>query len=265
MSARLPEKRGGDRPEAINRRKLLVLCSIGLAVGVVGTIATMRHDNGATAVTGQGGQRTYAVSDFERISAVGPRQVVVSVGPAFSVRGTGSADALDRFEVAVDHGALKIEPKHSAWWDFSWGKTGSATFYVTLPQLSAASFVGSGDMKIDKVTGQRFAASVAGSGQMEIGALSVDDAEFSLAGSGDLAAGGKVARAHVSVAGSGDMNAPGLISDTAEVSMVGSGGAALTVNSQADISIIGSGDVAIGGSAHCKVSRIGSGDVKCPT
>lgn len=225
---------------------------------------TAQQDGGTAAKTEQGGQRTYDVADFERVSAVGPHEVVVSVGPGFSVRGTGGADALDRYEVVVDNGDLKIRPKHAAWWGLPWSNARPATFYVTLPRISAASFVGSGSMKIDRVEGRRFDASVAGSGQMDIAALTVDEAELSLAGSGDLSARGKVKTAHVSVAGSGDLRASDLTSATAELSMVGSGDAALTVENQADVSIVGSGDVAIGGTAHCKVSRLGSGDVECP-
>lgn len=253
------------RPRGWGRtRNLAILCSIGAAVGLAGTIVTAQQDDSPAGVALQGGQRTYAVAGFERVSAVGPHEVVVSVGPGFSVRGDGGAEALDRFQVRVDDGVLKIEPRDSGWWDFHWSTTEPATFHVTLPRLSAASFVGSGAMRIDRVEGPRFSASLAGSGEMDIAALTVDDAEFSLAGSGDLSARGKVASAHVSVAGSGDMKAAGLTSDTAELSMIGSGSAALAVNDEADVSIVGSGDVAIAGSAHCKVSRLGSGEVKCP-
>lgn len=246
-------------------RNLAVLCAIGVAVGLAGTILTAQEDDGsASTVTQQGGQRTYAVSGFDAISAVAADKVDVSVGPAFSVHGSGNAAALDRFDVAVDDGALKIEPKRSAWWHMPWSKAGPVAFTVTLPKLSQASFVGSGAMKIDRVAGPRFEANVAGSGQMDIATLTVDDAEFSVAGSGDLSARGKVRTAHASVAGSGDLKATGLTADSADLSMIGSGDAGLTVNNQADISIVGSGDVAIGGSAHCTVSRIGSGDVKCP-
>jgi len=265
MSARPPEARGARRPESARNRKILFLCSIGVAVGLGGMIVTAQQDDGTAAVTDQSGQRTYAVADFDKISAVAAPDVVVSVGQGFSVRGAGGARALDRFEIVVDGAELKIQPKHSAWWGLPWSHVRPATFYVTLPQISAASFVGSGEMKIDRVEGPRFAATVAGSGHMDIAALAVDDADFSLAGSGDLSVRGRARSAHVSVAGSGDMKGADLTSDSADVSMVGSGDASLTVNGQADVSIVGSGDVTVGGSGHCKISRLGSGDVNCPT
>lgn len=263
MSARPPDS-SARALAGRRKRNLVILCSIGIAVGLAGTIVTVAKNSSPAVATDQSGQRAYEVTGFDRISAVAADEVVVSVGPGFSVHGTGAADALDHFEVVVANGALKIEPKHHAWWGWPWSRTGPTTFHVTLPQLSAVSFVGSGDMKIDKVSGQEFAASLAGSGQMEIDALAVDDARFSVAGSGDLSAAGRVGNAHVSVAGSGDMKTSGLTSDNADLSMVGSGDAALTVNGDAHVSIVGSGDVAIGGSAHCTVSRLGSGDVECP-
>ncbi len=225
MSTRPPEPPGLRRRSASGTRKLVLLCSLGIAVGLGGMIATAQEEDSPAAVTDASGQRTYEVAGFERISAVGADQVVVSVGPRFAVHGAGNADTLDRYQVTADGGALKIEPKHGAWWGWPWPERGHVTFKVTLPQLSAASFVGSGAMTIDKVSGRQFAANVAGSGKMEIGELAVDDARFSVAGSGD---------------------------------------AELTVNDDAQVSTIGSGDVTIGGSAHCTVSTIGSGNVTCP-
>ena len=248
--------------------RLGVLSAIGIVIGGAGMIGSSliaEADNGSpVATTGQGGERTYAAAGFERVSAVGPQEVAVKVGPAFSVSATGDADALDRYEVVVRGGALRIQPRHGAWWDIDWSNRKPVTFTVTLPQISAASFVGSGEMKIDRVEGNRFEANLAGSGHMDIAELAVDNARFSVAGSGDLSANGKARDAHVSVAGSGDMRATGLAIDTAHVSIAGSGDAELTVKDDAHVSTVGNGDVTISGTARCTVSRIGAGSVRCP-
>ena len=265
MSARPPE-RGPRRPRtAAQHRNLAKLCAVGLAIGVVGTVVTATQDSGLAAVSGGSGQRAYNVSGFEGVSATGSADVEVSVGPAFSARGTGSAGALDRYEVVVENGMLKIQPKRSAWWGQFWSGSRGATFYVTLPQLSSATLAGSGDMKIDKVSGPKFAADLQGSGDLEVAALAVDQVQLSLAGSGDMSVSGRAGNARVSVAGSGDMEASGLSSTTADVAIFGSGDVALTVANAANVSVAGSGDVSIGGSAHCNVSRSGSGDVTCPS
>ena len=95
--------------------------------------------------------------------------------------------------------------------------------------LEAASLVGGGDMRIDRVEGDEFSASVAGSGDLDVAALRVDDARFSIAGSGDLVARGSARRSRVSIAGSGNVRAREVTSDEASISIAGSGDVALTV------------------------------------
>ena len=233
-----------------------------IGIGLVATALQGEAPHKAVSVHGVE-QRSYDVSGFDKVSAAGPMHVMVAVGPAFSVRAEGPDESLDRYEVVVEHGSLEIRPTHSNFWGSSWKGFGPATFNVTLPQLSATSMAGSGDMKVDRVEGSRFSVSVAGSGKFEIGSLSVDEARFSVAGSGDLTAHGHAARSNVSVAGSGDVHLRELSSDHANVSIIGSGDAALTVNQDAHISMVGSGDVDIDGTANCKVSRFGGGHVTC--
>jgi carbon monoxide dehydrogenase subunit G len=211
----------------------------------------------------EGDHRNYEVAGFEKVSSAGPQNVVISVGPAASVRAEGPRETLDLLEVVVKHGSLEIRPKHEWGWNYRWPATGSATFYVTLPQLSAVSQAGSGEMKIDNVETDDFKASVAGSGQMEIAMLAADDAKFSIAGSGDLTARGRARRSELSIAGSGSAKMHDVASETAKISIAGSGEAELTVQGNASVSIVGSGDVDIAGPANCSVSRMGGGHVRC--
>jgi len=244
-------------------QKLMVLSSLGIVVGLAGTVVTAQQGDAPSAYSAQGGQRSYEVAGFETISAIGPNDVVVSVGPAVSVRAEGDPDALDKYEVVVEDGELKIQPKRDSGWGFGWDDVKPAKFYVTMPQISAATLIGSGDMKVDRVDGGRFSATVTGSGQLDIAALSVDDAKLTIAGSGDLTARGRARTSEISIAGSGDVLARELTSDTAAVSIAGSGDAALTVQGNANVSIVGSGDVDIAGDARCTVTRMGSGEVRC--
>jgi hypothetical protein len=237
---------------------------------------------GATMVVAQDGagaattSRSYDLAGFEKVSIVGPHHVVVSVGPGFSVRAEGAQQTLADTEVEVEEGRLEIRPvDDEAYWSRRcgardgdrrrrcWDDYQPATFHVTLPRISAASLVGGGDMRIDRVEGADFSASVAGSGEIDVATLRVDDAHFSVAGSGDLVARGSARRSRVSVAGSGILRAREVTSDEASVSMAGSGDVALTVRGDARVSIVGGGEVEIAGPARCAVSRIGGGRVRC--
>ena len=208
-------------------------------------------------------ERSYQVGGFDKVSGVGSHRFVISVGTAPSVRATGPARTLDVFEVVVEDGELRIQPKEEYRRSKLPKDLAPATYRITLPRISAAALAGSGDMSVDRVDADRFSASLAGSGRMSLERLAVDEARFSLAGSGDLSANGHARSSRVSIAGSGNVRAAGLLSETASVSVAGSGDTDMGVSGDARISIVGSGDVTIAGTTRCKVSRMGSGRATC--
>ena len=243
-------------------RQLLMTVPIG-ALAVLGASMGIAQDGGEGMVG-----RSYDLGGFEEVSVVGPHHVVISVGPAYSVRAEGPQQALDDTEVEVEGGRLKIQPIDERWErrrrdrDY-WEDYEPVTFHITLPRISAVSLVGGADMQVDRVEGREFSASVAGSGELDVAVLRVDDARFSIAGAGDLIARGSAQRSRVSIAGSGNLRAREMKSDEARVSIAGSGNAVLAVEDDARISLVGGGDVEIVGSARCSVSRIGGGRVRC--
>jgi hypothetical protein len=206
-------------------------------------------------------QRSYNLTGFTGVSLAGSQDVIVRVGPAHSVRADGEAEMLDRLDIQVEGGSLRIGMKKGNWMDF--GSRSNTTIHVTLPTLEAAAIAGSGDMRIDRVEGNRFSASVSGSGDLSIEAVRVADAEFAVTGSGAIRASGNAQRASSSVTGSGDMDLGGLETGTAAMAIVGSGDIRARVMQQANVSIMGSGDVSISGPAKCSVTKKGSGDVRC--
>ncbi|WP_136163502.1 head GIN domain-containing protein [Sphingomonas flavalba] len=215
--------------------------------------------------SGQTASRSFPASGFDRIQLAGSDRVIVKVGGRESVTATGDTAVLDRLEIEVRNGRLRIGRKrNSGWVLFSDGSRGHATVTVTLPKLAEATIAGSGDMDVDRASGERFDAGIAGSGNLRVAALDARSASFDIAGSGDLVAAGTAGAIAVSIAGSGNVDAAALKSDQAKISVAGSGGVKAGVDGEAVVSIMGSGDVAITGKASCRVSRMGSGSVHCP-
>jgi len=212
--------------------------------------------------SGQTGTRRFDVGSFDKVSLGGPHNVVVSVGGAPSVRAEGDLGIIDKLDIRVEDGDLESGTKKG--FSFNWkGDRPPVTVYVTVPALSAASIGGSGDMKIDRVSGNRFDAAIGGSGDMEIGAVEVREARFAVAGSGTIRAKGRAENGDVSIAGSGDVSLEGFEVQRANVSVVGSGDVRARAIQTASISIAGSGDVELSGPAKCTVSKMGSGDARC--
>jgi hypothetical protein len=232
-----------------------------LLLGACNMNADAREDSG----NHQNVRHDFQVGDFQKISLAGSHNVVVTVGGAPSVRAEGDKAEIDRLDIRVQNGELTIGNRNDQGWHWNFGGRHhrQVTIYVTAPSLAAAAVAGSGDMKIDKVSGGAFNASLGGSGDLHLASMQVGQAHFSIAGSGDISAAGKADNATISVAGSGDIDAGGLEIGNATISVVGSGDVAARATGTADVSIMGSGDVTLSGTAKCSVHKMGSGDVRC--
>lgn len=238
-------------------RKVLSLFPLALAA------CTMGNANEAEVQpSGVDGNRSFAASGFDKVALRGPDRVIVKVGPAMSVSAVGDTAILDRLEIEVVDGTLRVGRKESQ--GIGWRKGGEATVTVTLPALTAASVAGSGDMDVDRAQAASFDASIAGSGNLRIASLTADSASINVAGSGDARIAGQAQSVDVAIAGSGDVDLAGLKSERAGIAIAGSGNVRAGVTGEAEVSILGSGNVEISGGAKCTVSKLGSGEVRCP-
>ena len=236
-----------------------------LATGLLllGACSMGEASEGEGKSSGQKGSRDFQVGAFDKVALSGSPNVIVTVGGAPSVRAEGDTGLLEKLEISVVNGTLRIGYKKGNW-SFGWRKDhGPVTVRVSVPSLTGAEVAGSGDMKIDKVEGGDFAGEIAGSGEIELASLSARNASFSIAGSGGVTAAGTAETADFSIAGSGDVRAAGLEVKRAKVSIAGSGNVEAKATETADISIMGSGDAVITGTAKCNVSKMGSGDARC--
>jgi hypothetical protein len=235
-----------------------LIAASALALGACNMVAEAQETGG----DGRPDRRSFDVGSFDSVSLGGYQNVVVAVGPAASVRAEGPSSELDRLEIDVDDGDLRIRTKRDGW-RMSMGKRQPVTIYVTTPRLTSAALGGSGDMRIDRVEGNSFKAAIGGSGDISIASLRVGSADFSIGGSGGISASGEASRQAFSIAGSGNIDAAGLRGRTAEVSIVGSGDVRANASETASVTIMGSGDVELSGGAKCDVTKRGSGSVRC--
>ena len=241
-------------------------------IALVSTLALAACNGSAGAQEGEGistdargiARQSYNVGPFEGVALAGAQNVVVTVGSAPSVRAEGDAETIERMEIKVEDGTLRVGMKRGNRLNIDWSRDRPpVTVYVTMPSITSAAVAGSGDMTVNRVEGDRFSGSIAGSGDLEIAMLRVGAADFSIAGSGDIRAQGSIGKLNAAIAGSGDMDMAGVESRQADVNIVGSGDVKVRATETADITIMGSGDVILGGSARCSVTKRGSGDVRC--
>nr|WP_314441836.1 head GIN domain-containing protein [uncultured Sphingomonas sp.] len=240
------------------RRHLLAATAAVIATGLAGCSEGQAQSGGPTV------SRNYQVGAFTGLEVSGPFDVNVATGKAVSVAATGDQRLLDNTEVVVEDGKLKIRPRKSSWRaNMTWGSRAATTFTVSVPALESANIRGSGDINVDKVSGQRFAGAIAGSGNLRLPQVAVNQLALAIAGSGEITVAGTARNASYDIAGSGDLDASGLRSVDADASISGSGDIRAQATGTAKARVAGSGDIAISGGARCQTSKSGSGDIRC--
>jgi hypothetical protein len=239
-------------------RSLIAAAAIG-AFTATGACSQNRQESPGPTVS-----RDYQVGNFNKIEVAGPYDIQVRTGAAASASARGPEKMIERMVVEVKDGKLQIHPRETKGFNFHWGSNGNVELIVTVPQLSAASIGGSGDITVDHVRGDQFEGAVGGSGSIDLGSVEVKSLNLSIGGSGDIKAGsGSAQSAEYSIAGSGNIDAGGLTTQQAKVSIAGSGSTTARATGAANVSVMGSGDVEISGGAQCKIDKAGSGDVRC--
>ncbi len=199
---------------------------------------------------------------FTEVALLGPDNLIVKNGPAYTVSAEGDSDTLEQLRYEVKDGTLRIGRKdNDGIFDKSYGD--AATITLTMPRLESISVAGSGDAVADKLEGEQAEASIAGSGNLKVARVDAQRLENNIAGSGNITMAGTSKNIEISIAGSGDFEGRKLSADTAEVSIAGSGSANIKSDGTVEASIMGSGDVNVSGSAKCNSSVVGSGSVNC--
>ena len=238
-------------------RATAILAMMTLAAAAAGCNAGAHDGDRPTA------QRAFQVGAFQSVSLTGSPDVIVTVGGQPSVRAEGDARLVERLDIRVKDGDLKIGYREGSSWSLGFGHDRNVTIHVTVPALAAATLTGSGDMRVDQVRGERFVGTVTGSGDLAVGRVQANETVFAMTGSGGIRAAGTAQRSHVELAGSGDIDLGGLEIRSAVVSLHGSGDVTARATETAQVTLMGSGDVAITGPARCRIDKRGSGEVRC--
>lgn len=215
------------------------------------------------AVPAGAAERTYSVTDFDRVQVDGPYRVTLTTGRGSAARAEGSAEALDHVSVDVQGGTLRVRRNRSAWGGYPGQGAGPVTIALTTRDLRNAAVVGSGSLDIDRARGLRVDLSVSGSGRLTVSSVEADNLIVGLLGGGRITLAGRAKQLKATVQGSGDLAAAGLSADDAQIASDTAGNVAVAVTRTARVTATGPGDVEIIGSPSCTVQAKGSGQVYC--
>ena len=211
-------------------------------------------------------ERSWSPESFTGVRVGGAYNVIVDTGSGPAVRAEGDDESLEQMEVYVDDGVLVIQPRKKGGIRTllsGWKNDDKVRVLVNTRRLDYAAVAGSGDLKVDRMEGDRVALKLAGSGDLGVGTIDSDRSEISIAGSGNVSAAGSCVSGAVKIAGSGDVTAPSFVCRDLTVKISGSGDVRARATGTADIRVSGSGDVTVTGGAECRKKVSGSGDVRC--
>lgn len=219
----------------------------------------------AAAVPAEAAERTYSVTDFDRVQVDGPYRVILTSGRSSAARAEGSTEALDHVSIDVQGGTLRVRRNRSAWGAPPSGGTGPVTVTLATRDIRNAQVAGSGSLDVDRAKGLRVDLSVSGSGRLSVASVEADNLIVGLLGGGKITLAGRAKQLKATVQGSGDLAAAGLTADDAQIGSDTAGHVAVGVAKTAKVTATGAGDVEIIGSPTCSVQAKGSGQVTCGT
>lgn len=208
-------------------------------------------------------ERSYIVSDFDRIRVEGPYLVVVETGKSARARVSGSVDAIERVSVSVQTRMLIIRPFHAGWGGSRGVDPEPVTIRVATPALLTAGLQGSGTLLISAMRAARINIALSGSGTLAVDAVDADQLGLDLQGAGELRVAGKALSATVATSGSGRVKAINLSIVDLKMVTQSSGQTDIAAKRTAKITASGSGNVTIIGAPACTVTSIGTGTVSC--
>jgi Putative auto-transporter adhesin, head GIN domain len=208
-------------------------------------------------------ERSYPVTDFERIDITGPYIVTVEAGKSPGARASGSVEALERVTVETQGRILRIKPSQNSWGGWPGAQTVAPTIKVTVPFLREAALSGGGSLTISKMRAQVVRLGVVGSGKLTVAAIDTDKLTASLLGSGIVTLAGKAATGLITSEGTGNIVASSLTVGVLDVSASSAGTAQVTAGRTAKVNSTGAGDITIMGSPACSVKSAGAGRVIC--
>lgn len=193
---------------------------------------------------------------FDAIGLAIPADVILKQGSPQRVEIDAEQNIINNIKTKVRDGSWNIAFKEKV------RKHEKITIYITIPDLTAVSVAGSGDV-MSKGAFKNMGnldVSIAGSGDVKLKGDS-KKLNISVAGSGDVEMQGSATSVDISIAGSGDVNLEDLSAGNCDISIAGSGNCKVNSEGSLDVSIVGSGDVYYTGGAKVNSSVMGSGKV----
>lgn len=240
-------------------RVVLILAILTLTAALpaqAGKLFGFLHGN---YVNGSGDLITEArdVGSFTELEVSGSFDLFVTCGEEQKIEITIDDNLMDLITTDVRRGRLVIKCEESI------SAHRRSKIEISVPELTAVTLSGSGDVTVSGMIGKVVELNVSGSGMIKAREVKAESLTATISGSGELEAAGTTGDLSVRVSGSGDVDLSDLIADDADIRISGSGDVELYAEGSFSGSVTGSGDIRIHGNPKMYKQKVnGSGDIR---
>lgn len=220
---------------------------------------------GLPLVPASAAERSYSVSNFDRIRVEGPFQVRLTTGKPPGARAEGAPQSTDGLVIRVEGTTLVVRAGVNGWGEQPVaGDRGAPMISVSTPAIRGATLVGGGRLTIEGgIKGQRIDLALNGSGLLDAPALEADQLNAALVGTGSMRLGGRAAKVRLMSTGSGLVDAAPLSAGDLIAILDGPGELRASARFTAKVTTTGLGAATIYGKPACTVKALGGGPVSC--
>ena len=220
----------------------------------------------ALAAPAHAADRSYVVTNFDRVRVDGPFSVQVEVGTGgAAASASGDERVLGDLDISVE-GTTLIVRKGSQGWGERGETRGGPSPVVTLrtAAVRGATVVGGARLTLSgRLRTNRFDVQVTGAGTIDAAGVDADDVVVTVIGNGNVTLAGRAARARYSTNGGGTIAATALDAGEVLAVMDGAGETRASARYTADLTNRGLGLIAISGSPKCTVRGQSTGPIQC--
>ncbi|HEY0043011.1 MAG TPA: DUF2807 domain-containing protein [Allosphingosinicella sp.] len=208
-------------------------------------------------------ERSYSVTDFDRVQVDGPYEVRLVTGRSSSAKASGSQQALDRVSVEVQGRTLRVRENRAAWGNSREAAGSPVTVELSTRLVRGATVTGPGSLSVLGAQGLKVDLALSGSGTLDVTGVAADDLTVGLLGSGRITVAGKAKQMRATVRGSGDLDAGALATEDTLLGAASNGTVVVAAKRTARVTASGQGKVEVIGTPSCILSGPTAARVKC--
>ena len=208
-------------------------------------------------------ERTFMLTQFDRIRVDGPFDVQVGTGGPVGARAIGDRRAIERVALRVDGQTLVVTTDTRGYEGWGGQRAAAPVIRVTARDLRAAVVNGGGSLAIAAMRGPRVDVTVNGAGRLDVARITADQLAGTLTGTGAMKLAGTALRARFLANGAGSIDAGALLVNDLSVVSQSAGDGRYAARFTAAVSAFGVGAVEVIGSATCRTR--GPGPIRCGT